>query len=271
MRLLTFAAVTMLIMMCIWFDSLSVQNASCADSPSLWQARARATADNPKAARKVILDSLYAGQIVTVALAYEASMKQKPNSQERIANFAHAAMINESYNPQRGGVNGELVLKAFHALKPIVAPEIDLPPAERAKAALRQTRVADAWLAWGIYVQRFVFIKPLAAACYQKAMKLDPTFAEAHFCLGELAETPYQKGYFKTHYQEALRYLDTAQQMEPRLRPLVLGCKGGIAYNLDDDDKTVQYWQEYLRLWPEAPHADRLHKIIGDLEAAGKH
>lgn len=233
-----------------------------------WQQRIRSSADSPRLARQVIFDSIYANRTLEVGLAYQSIYQQKPNSQIRIANYAHAMTVAEVFCQQHGDV---LVIPYSHAiktLKAIVVPEMELPPTEQAKAALNKTKVADAWLAWGIYSIRYTMDYKSADAIYRHALKLDPSLQEANYWRADMTIAPFDEAYFKAHKIEALQQLSEAERSEPKLRPLVVDCRAYLALGSWDYKAAIPYLQEYLRLWPTSPRAGITAKLIQQLKAA---
>ena len=249
-------------------EAASAQSAAVPLQPlsSDWLMRIRTTADHPRQARQVILDSIYANRTLEVALVYGSMYDQKPNSQVRLANFAHAMTVAEVFCQQRGDELTAPYSRAIKALKAIVVPELELPPAEQAKAALHKTKVADAWLAWGIFSIRYTMDHKSAGEIYRYALKLDPSLQEANYWIADMIIAPYDETYFKVHKNEALQELGVAEHSEPKLHPLVVDCRAGIALGAFDYKAAIPYLEQSLRLWPTSPRASIIAKDIQQLK-----
>lgn len=231
-----------------------------------WLRRVRATADNPRLARQVIVDSIYANRTLEVALAYGKMYDQKPSSQFRLANFAHAITVAEVFCPQRGEELTVPYSRAIQALKAIVVPEQDLLPSEQAQAVLKKTKVADAWLAWGIFSIRYTMDHKSAGDIYKYALSLDPTFHEANYWMADRIIAPYNETYFKAHKDEAVQDLNIAEQFESKLYPLVVDCRANIALGNFDYKAAIPYLREYLRVWPSSPRAFVVARTLKQVE-----
>lgn len=237
-----------------------------------WQARAKATADDPKLARRVILDGIYEDEALAVALGYQEAMNEDSTSQARIANFAHAVVIaNQFYDTYKHHQN----LKAFidlidqgrTALQPLIERRQYVRSEEEQKEYknFKPTKIADAWLAWANYCDN-----KQAEAAYHHALQLDPTLGEAYYQEAHRATAPFGQAYFNAHYARALQQLDKAEQVEPRLRRLVVLDRGAIASILGDRRLAIASYQEFLRLWPDAPQSAVIRQDIAGMEASEK-
>src|SRR5665213_58416 len=92
-----------------------------------WERRIQASADDPKQARQVILDGIFANRTLQVGLAYEKLYQQKPESQARLGNYLHAMTEAELFCQQRGDEAAKPYSRAVRILKKSVAAEIGLP------------------------------------------------------------------------------------------------------------------------------------------------
>lgn len=258
--------------------ALAACSSGCNAQPDIktqqWQARAQATADNSKQAREVILDAIYAGQTVPVALAYQTAMQQKPGSQTRLDNFAWAAMMTEEYDKQRNDpVVDKMAGRAVHSIKPLITrsrDDVKTPEQYKIYAAFRPTSDPMAWLVWAHYLARFIFNatqeKLDAERAYKKALSLDPTLAEAYYGLADLVSNPYDAPYFKMRSAVALDGLDKAEELQPKLHPLAVRRRASIAAISGQYATAANYDRQYLRLWPNAPHADALRQDIATFD-----
>lgn len=235
-----------------------------------WGQRVRATADHPQQARQVILDSIYANRSLEVALAYGKMYDQQPKSESRIANFGHAMAVAEVFGQQRGKELTVPYARAMQAIQAIVAPEQELPPDQQAQAALRQTKIADAWLAWGIYSIEYTMDYKSVTKIYNHALVLDPKFYEANYWLANMITAPYDKTYFDAHKQEAFQNLTVADNGEPKLHPLIVECRAAIALGAFDEKAAVPYLKESIRLWPNSPRVATYQKLIAQLEKSSQ-
>lgn len=239
-----------------------------------WQARAQATADNSKQAREVVLDAIYAGQTVPVALAYQTAMQQKPGSQTRMDNFAWAAMMAEQYEKQRNDpIVDEMASQAVHAIKPLITrsrDDVKTPEQYKIYAAFRPTNDPMTWLVWAHYLARFIFNatqeKLDAERAYKKALSLDPTLAEAYYGLAKLPFNPDDTPYFKMRQSNLLPLLDKAQQLQPKLHPLIVSARADLAMHNGNYKEASQGLREYLRLWPNALNANLLREDIATFD-----
>ena len=234
---------------------------------SEWLRRVRATADNPRLARQVIVDSIYANRTLEVALVYGSMYNQKRSSQLRIANFAHAITVAEVFCPQRGEELTVPYSRAIDALKAIVVPEQNLFPSEQAQATLKKTKVADAWLAWGIFLIQYTMDYNSATDADQHALKLDPSLQEANYWMADMVIDPYNQSHFNAHRDEALQELNKAEQADPKLYPLVVDCRANIALGDFDYKTAIPYLREYLRVWPNSPRAAVVAKTLKQVES----
>ena len=90
-----------------------------------------------------------------------------------------------------------------------------------------------------------------AQACYEKAIKLDPNYADAYVNLSAI----YQK---QAHYVEAKQALKQALTLQPRLWQAHLNL-GFIADSLTQAEEAIQHYQQFLALvdsTPDIPQTD---------------
>ncbi len=241
--------------------------------PNLWQMRAEATADNPTAARQVILDGIYADKTFIVMKAYQSSFEEKPWRAARIATFAHAAEVanvycNEEINHIPGGPRDfdNASEQAAKAVKSIVLPPEDIDVhtdiEKDDRKNFQPTRIADAWLAWAS------FSGAEDSKYYRHALALDPRFGEVYY---EMATTRH---YCPPNWPLARKravwaaYLDRAEQLEPKLHTLITLQRFNNAQATGNNTAAIAYLREYLRLWPTAFEADMLRRRLAQLEAA---
>ena len=237
-----------------------------------WQARAKATADNPLQARQVILDGIYADEALPVTLGYQEAMNEEPASQIRAANFGHAAVIaNEFYDIYKHHQNMrafiDLIDQGQVALQPLIKRRQDVGSKEEFQEYqnFKPTKIADAWLAWANYTD-----DKQAEAAYHHALQLDPTLGEAYYQEAHRATMPFSQRYFEAHRVRAMQQLDKAAQIEPKLRPLVALDRGSIAQCSGNYPLAITYYRKFLLLWPNAPQADMLRQNIIQLESEKK-
>lgn len=233
-----------------------------------WDARVRASADSQKQARQVILDAIYAKNAPLVADSFERMYNEKPISDVRFANFVYAAAVAECNRKQEDKTYKTAFSHAFKALGEAGFPEKG--GSATGKATGPMGKMSNAWLAWGHILIRFGLDRTGAAASYKQALKLDPSLAEAYLWWAEMVISPYEKPYHHSHAKIALEQLDRAEQLEPKLRPLVIYVRAYIALGAGDERKNyakaLPLLKEYLKLWPETPLADIMHKMIVHLE-----
>lgn len=238
----------------------------------LWQMRADATADNPTAARQVILDAIYADKTFAVAKAYQSSFQKKPWRAARIATFGHAAEVasvycNEELNRTPGGSQDfDIIYKqARKAVKSIVLPPEDIDIHSgidvEDRKNFQQTKIADAWLAWGN------FSGAEGGKYYRHALTLDPRFGEVYY---EMATT---RNYCPPDWPPARKraaraiYFARAEKLEPKLHTLITLQRFYDAQAAGNNVAATTYLREYLRLWPTAFEADMLRRELARLEA----
>ena len=105
---------------------------------------------------------------------------------------------------------------------------------------------------------------------------MDPELAEAYWWLGRLAHQPYRVAYLKAHAAQARVYLDHADKLEPALHPFTTLDRAdlyfGAAPTRANATAGLSLLREFLRLWPENPHADTYRSIVAQVEKslAGK-
>ena len=253
----------------------SLTMVQCAPTIQQWQTRAQATADNTTQARQVILDAVYAGQVITVARTYEVAMKKKPASPVRAAIFGWSAMMAERYASNRQDpILDKMAGRAVDAVKPLVYRRTEAPTLKqyRANLAFRPTKEPLAWLVWAHYLARFAFDgtkeKLDAEQAYKHALLLDPNLAEAYFELAELPFNPDDTPYFKMRQSSLSGLLSTAERLQPKLRPLIVHTRASIAMHTGDYKGAAKDLGEYLALWPTAPMAAESKQLIAQLEKA---
>jgi len=277
---LVFAAFVVMVLVCwlrvqqtyLFHASEQASAFSLSQEDLQWQARAKATADDPKLARQVILDSIYADEALAVALGYQEAATEKPTSQARAANFGHAAAIaNEFYYTFKHHQNlrafVDLVDQGRVRLQPLVERRQHTSSKEEFQESqnFKPTKIADAWLAWAAYRDN-----EQAAAAYHHALQLDPTLGEAYYQEAHRATTPFSQPYFEAHHICALQQLDKAEQLEPKLRRLVALDRGAIAANSGNRRLAIASYRDFLRLWPGAPQSAVIRQNIAEMEASEK-
>jgi len=233
--------------------------------------RAQSTADSPGQARKVILEGIYAGKTTLLAQTYKQMYDSKP-SDVRLGTFGYAAVVSERFRSSEDQAFKPVLRAASLLLQHACAPEEEMSAAQAAQMTLKRTKDANSWLAWGDLRLRSGFDVKGAEKAYRQALKLDPDLAEAYWWLADLAIEPYDDTYFKAHVTQARQYLDHAEKLEPGLHPFAVWYR---AYFYTDSGPTRENFahalpllQEYLRLWPENPHADAIRRAIGRVEKA---
>lgn len=234
-----------------------------------WEQRAATAADSPAQAREVILEGIYAGKTTLLAQVYQ-KMYTKKTSDIRLGIFGYAAVVSEKYRS-----NDDTSFKpAFRAaallLQHACAPEEEMSAEQATQTKLKRTQDANAWLAWGALRLRAGFDIKGAEKAYNKALKLDPSLAEAYWWLSELTVEPYEASYFKAHVAQAQVMLDRAEKLEPGLHPFAVRER---AYFYLDAGPTranvtqaLPLLQEYLRLWPTCPRPDAIQNVITQLQ-----
>ena len=243
-----------------------------------WQARVALTTDNPIAARQVILDSVYAGKTIVVAQAYEKALGEKPWRTNRIITFAHAAEETNKYSGvelkrEGNGSNekfNEVIGLLDHArkelrtlIKPPNASDAHTEIADQDRRSFQPTQSADAWLAWSNFSG-----DPESYPACQKAIQLDPAFGEAYYDLGSKYSFSRSAQMKRPTKAAALQYFDRAEQLEPKLHTLVLFQRYLIAKEDGNNRGAAGYLREYLRLWPNAFHAQEARQELAQLEAS---
>ena len=122
-----------------------------------WEKRVVSTADNPRNARKVILDAIYASTTIPIAMAYEKMYKARP-SDVRLGTFGYAALIAQQYRLREDRNYEPTYNYAAALLQRKCAPEEGSAPRSQL-ARLKDSKDANAWLAWGVRLQEGVDIK----------------------------------------------------------------------------------------------------------------
>ena len=238
-----------------------------------WEARARATADDPRAARQVILDGIWAGKTYEVAQAYEDLLQEKPLREARIANFGHAvALANRFCNSELLTIPGgdrDFFRMEDHARR--VVQSVVQPPdpsslqtetqSEEARN-FRPTRIADAWLAWAMLAGGY--------QDYRRALELDPQFGEAYYDMVEDGAWTRSGLPIAVQRKMVVRSLNLADQLEPKLHPLVTFDRYLMAKKQGNNKVAITYLHEYLRAWPTAFEANILRQQLAQMEAAEK-
>lgn len=240
--------------------------------PDPWQTKAEATADNPVAARQVILDGIYADKTFAVMKAYQSSFQEKPWRAARIATFGHAAEVatiycNEEINRTPNGTQDFNLMskQAERAVKSIVLPpedgdvhsDIDMEDRKN----FQPTKIADAWLAWGH------FSGAEGGKYYRHALVLDPRFGEVYY---EMATT---RNYCPPDWPPARKraaraiYFARAEKLEPKLHTLITLQRFYDAQAAGNNVTAIAYLREYLHLWPTAFEADMLRRELAQMEA----
>lgn len=234
-----------------------------------WQKRIEATADNPRQARKVILEGIYARKTSLVAQAYKNMYDAKP-SDVRLGTFGYAAVISERFRNQDDQTFKPAFHAAFALLQHACAPEEETSAAQAALMDLKRTHDANSWLAWGDLRLRGGFDVKGAEKAYRQALKFEPNLAEAYWWLADLSIEPYDVAYFKAHVAQAWQYLDHAEKLEPGLHAFAVWHRAylylGIAPTRANITQALPFLREHLRLWPDNPSADAIRQVIVQLE-----
>lgn len=240
-------------------------------TPQQWEVRIKATSDNSKAARSVILDGILANETLLVAQGYERLYNEKPTD-KRLGIFGYAAVVAESYRHKGDQTYKTTLHHAADLLEHAAAPEDYLMPEQAAAQRLKRIQDANAWLAWGRFRLRAGFDVRGAENCYRQALKLDPDLAEACWWLAELAITPFDRTYFKTHADSSAQLMARAERLEPKLHPFALLHKASLELGIyppsaEHYARGQESLQAYLEAWPANPHADVTRGVVTQLDA----
>lgn len=237
---------------------------------SYWRQRVAECADSPDKARKLYLEAIYAKQTKLVAQLFEEQYKQKPQSEVRAAAFAIAAQLAERYRQSSDEPDtAKLMQRGVRAVWTLVAPEEYFPGKSKIKPdpSRPKTRLADAWVAWGMYNNRYAWDDPIQAeAAFNKALVLDPKCAWAHFYKAENVHEPREDSYFNKNVDMARKHYRIAEQLEPEFHVLTVRGLGYMEAAADNYARAAKLLREYVRLWPDARKIEAVKRTIVQLE-----
>jgi hypothetical protein len=249
-----------------------------------WRDRARASADSVGPARKLIVESIYAHEMVPVMQGYKEAFEEKPDDHIRLANFAHAWITASRYCSRSEDkiVNDPAAFDVMyrslsHLVKPGPAVTGSTPPIVQhneadnqvSPADFKPTRIADIWFDWAHFTEG----TDAQQRVYQHVLELDPTFGEAYYqraSLERVVLTPSGPKEWRPETARSLRDLQNAERYEPSLHVLCLKSRQYFEATSGKKDQAVADEREYLRLWPDAPGAERERKYLTEYDESKK-
>jgi len=101
----------------------------------------------------------------------------------------------------------------------------------------------------------------LAIACYETAMKADPTKVDIHLNLGVIHAR-------RRDYHNALKYFRSALELATEGRERVHGNLGFVLMKLDRRDEAIAEYGKSLAIDPRQPRIR--HKVVGLLDEEGR-
>ncbi|MDR0829278.1 MAG: tetratricopeptide repeat protein [Prevotellaceae bacterium] len=135
-----------------------------------------------------------------------------------------------------------------------------------------------------------------AIDCFQKAIELNPYYAEAYKRLGNVyfdiqdydkvieynkkaitLKPDYEAAYFNTglayrnkqDYDKSIEYFQKVIELNPDDANAYLNI-GDAYFQKQDDDKTIEFWQKAIDLSPHNPNNDKMYFAIGCLYLDGQ-
>ena len=237
-----------------------------------WLARARATADNGKKARAVILDGRLgtkAVALVQIAQAFEQTYREKQTPQ-RLACFAYAAEVAGAEAERYGE---ETIQLEKRAIEPLLGYPVGAEKGQNLEYfdvgshfyLKSDNKIPEAWMAYGMYFANHSDRKR-AAEAYRKAIQLDPHFGEAWYALADLEFEIGPHPVPVAHIPMILKQVDRAEKEEPRMHLFAVGVRCTVAAQVGDYDTELRLLREMVSANPNTYMGKAQQKIIAALE-----
>ncbi len=101
---------------------------------------------------------------------------------------------------------------------------------------------------------------PRAIEAYEKAIALGADNSDVRTDLGNAYR-------FSDRPQKALEQYEIAQKQNPQHENSLFNQGGLYAFSLNQPEKALEIWREYLARFPQSPNAPKTRELISELEA----
>jgi tetratricopeptide (TPR) repeat protein len=101
---------------------------------------------------------------------------------------------------------------------------------------------------------------PRAIEAYEKAIALGVGNSDVRTDLGNAYR-------FSDRPQKALEQYEIAQQQNPQHENSLFNQGGLYAFSLNQPEKALEIWREYLARFPQSPNAPKTRELISEVEA----
>jgi tetratricopeptide (TPR) repeat protein len=101
---------------------------------------------------------------------------------------------------------------------------------------------------------------PRAIEAYEKAIALGADNSDVRTDLGNAYR-------FSDRPQKALEQYEIAQKQNPRHENSLFNQGGLYAFSLNQPEKALEIWREYLARFPQSPNAPKTRELISEVEA----
>jgi tetratricopeptide (TPR) repeat protein len=102
---------------------------------------------------------------------------------------------------------------------------------------------------------------PDAIRQYQEAIASGVNTADVHTDLGNAFR-------FSGESEKALQQYEIAQKQNPQHENSLFNQGGLYAFSLNQPEKALEIWREYLARFPQSPNAPKTRQLISEVEAA---
>ena len=105
---------------------------------------------------------------------------------------------------------------------------------------------------------------PRAIEAYEKAIALGADNSDVRTDLGNAYR-------FSDRPQKALEQYEIAQKQNPRHENSLFNQGGLYAFSLNQPEKALEIWREYLARFPQSPNASKTRELIFEVEVPQSH